>query len=338
MMGCEKVYSSWLKYSIYGGTSMDVVGIGETMVLFSPEANGAIRYARKFSSRCAGAETNTLIGLARLGHKTGWISKIGNDELGEFIITAIRGEGVDTSMVTRDSSAPTGIFFKGVVNEKDVRMYYYRKGSAASKMTCDDIDKQYISKAKYLYITGITPALSQSCYDSIFYAIKIAKENGVKIVFDPNIRYKLWDSTFARETILKLSSMADIVLPGLSEGKFVFGDKDYKLIARDFINNGASQVIIKLGEKGAYYISGDDQGLIPGVKIKNVVDPVGAGDGFAAGVLSGLLDGLSLKESISIGCTIGAIVTTVNGDIEGLPDRETLKNYMKSSNDNEINR
>jgi len=325
--------------SLWGGTNMDVVGIGETMVLFSPEENGAIRYARKFSSRCAGAETNALIGLAHLGHKTGWISRIGNDELGEFIITAIRGEGVDTSMVTRDLSAPTGIFFKGVVNEKDVRMYYYRKGSAASKMTCDNIDKQYISQAKYLLITGITPALSQTCYESIFYAVEIAKENGVKVVFDPNIRYKLWDSTYARETILKLSSMADIVLPGLSEGQFIFGDKDYKSIARDFINNGASQVIIKLGEKGAYYLSSNnDEGLVPGVKIKNVVDPVGAGDGFAAGVLSGLLDGLSLSESVSIGCAIGAIVTTVNGDIEGLPDRDTLKNYMSSSNDNEINR
>lgn len=317
---------------------MDVVGIGETMVLFTPEANGVIRYARKFSSRCAGAESNTLIGLARLGHKTGWISKIGNDELGEFIITSIRGEGVDTSMVLRDSSAPTGIFFKGVVNEKDTRMYYYRKGSAASKITCNNIDEQYIAQTKYLYITGITPALSQSCYDSIFYAVKIAKENNVKVVFDPNIRYKLWDDDYARETILKLSSIADIVLPGLSEGKFIFGDKDYEAIARDFINNGASQVIIKLGEKGAYYISGDDQGFVPAVKISRVADPVGAGDGFAAGVLSGLLDGLSLRESVAIGCAIGAIVSTVNGDIEGLPDRETLKHFIVSANDNEINR
>lgn len=317
---------------------MDIVGIGETMVLFTPEANGPIRCARKYSSRCAGAESNTLIGLARLGHKTGWISKIGNDDLGEFIISTIRGEGVDTSMVMRDSSAPTGIFFKGVMNEKDTRMYYYRKGSAASKMTCDDIDKQYISQAKYLYITGITPALSQSCYDSIFYAVKIAKENGVKVVFDPNIRYKLWNGDFARETILKLASISDIVLPGLSEGKFIFGDKEYKSIAKDFIKNGCSQVIIKLGAKGAYYLSNNDSGLVPGIKVSSVVDTVGAGDGFAAGVLSGLLDGQSLREAVSRGCAIGSIVTTVNGDIEGLPDRATLDYYISSSRDSEINR
>lgn len=317
---------------------MDVVGIGETMVLFSPKANGSIRYARDFSSRCAGAETNTLIGLSRLGHKTGWISKIGKDELGEFIISTVRGEGVDTSKVLCDSSASTGIFFKGVVNEKDTRMYYYRKGSAASKITSEDIDKQYILKAKYLYITGITPALSQSCYDSIFYAVEIARENGVKVVFDPNIRYKLWSGAYARETILKLAGMSDIVLPGLSEGKFVFGDKNYESIAQDFVDNGASKVIIKLGEKGAYYLSHDDRGVVPSVKISHVVDPVGAGDGFAAGVLSGLLDGLSLKESVSRGCAVGSIVTTVNGDIEGLPDRETLKYFVESSGYNEINR
>lgn len=316
---------------------MDIVSIGETMVLFSPEANASMRYARNYSSRCAGAETNTLIGLARLGHKVGWISKVGKDELGDFILGSVRGEGVDTSLVKRDLESPTGIFFKGIVNEKDIRMQYYRKGSAASRLSCEDIDEKYISQAKYLYITGITPALSNSCYESIFYSVKIAKENGVKVVFDPNIRYKLWDTDYAKETILKLAAMSDIVLPGLSEGIFIFGSKNYEEIAKDFIKNGASTVIIKLGEKGAYYLNESDHGLVPGLKVNHVVDPVGAGDGFAAGVLSGLLDGLSLRESVSMGCAIGAIVTTVNGDIEGLPDRETLKYYISAS-DNEINR
>jgi 2-dehydro-3-deoxygluconokinase len=317
---------------------MDVVSIGETMILFSPEANGAIRYADKFSARCAGAESNTLIGLARLGHETGWISKVGKDELGEMILKAVRGEGVDTSKVQYDPEAPTGIFFKGVMNERDTRVYYYRKGSAASNLSSGDVDEAYIAQAKYLYLTGITPALSASCYELVFHAIEIAKKNHVKIVFDPNIRYKLWDSSYAKKTILKISSLADIVLPGLSEGRFIFGDKPTEKIAEAFIENGAPQVIVKLGDKGAYYINGSDRGNVPGFKVKRVVDPVGAGDGFTAGVLSGLLDGVGFRKAVIRGAAIGAIVVTANGDIEGLPDRETLERFIRSSADNEIDR
>lgn len=318
---------------------MDVVGIGETMVLFTPQTNGLMRYARNFSSRFAGAETNTLIGLSRLGHKAGWISKLGKDEFGNYIISSVRGEGVDVSQVTKDESAPTGVFFKSILNERDIRIYYYRRGSAASKLTCENINEEYISKAKYLHITGITPALSKSCRDSIFYAVEVAKKNNVKVVFDPNIRYKLWkDEKDARETILKLSSMSDIVLPGIGEGKFLFGTDDYKSIGKAFTNGGAKLVIIKLGEKGAYYVMNGEEDIVPGFKVDNVIDPVGAGDGFAAGVLSGLLDGLSVKESIKRGCAVGAIVTTVNGDIEGLPDREMLKQYFNSSLKEEVRR
>jgi len=137
---------------------------------------------------------------------------------------------------------------------------------------------------------------------------------------------------------LKISSLADIVLPGLNEGRFIFGDQPAEKIAEAFIENGASQVIVKLGAKGAYYIDGNDRGMVSGFKVGRVVDPVGAGDGFTAGVLSGLLDGVGFREAVIRGAAIGAIVVTANGDIEGLPDRETLERFIRSSADNEIDR
>lgn len=318
---------------------MDVIGIGETMVLFTPQSNGLMRYARNFSSRFAGAETNTLIGLSRLGYKTGWISKVGKDEFGKYIVSSIRGEGVDVSQVTEDEYAPTGVFFKSILNEKNIKIYYYREGSAASKLTLSDISENYISKSKYLHVTGITPALSKECYDSIFYAVELAKRHNVKVVFDPNIRYKLWkDMNFAKKTIIKLANMSDIVLPGINEGKFLFGTDDYRKIGENFLNGGAKQVVIKLGARGAYYATPNEEDMVPGIKVDNVIDPIGAGDGFAAGVLSGLLDGFNFKKSVERGCIIGAIVTTVSGDIEGLPDREALMQYVISSDKDEVNR
>lgn len=315
---------------------MDVISIGETMVLFTPETKGQMRYARNFSSKIAGAETNTMIGLAKLGHKTGWISRVGKDEFGAYILSAVRGEGVDTSQVSFDENAPTGIFFKEMVNEESVRIHYYRKGSAASSLTPNHLSEEYIAKAKYLYLTGITPALSETCRETIFAAIEMAKHHGKKIVFDPNIRRKLWSDEDARKTILAIVEKADIVLPGVSEGEFLFGTDHYVQIADLLHQRGVETVVIKLGDKGAYLSTATEKRHVPGFQVKKVVDPVGAGDGFAAGFLSGLIDGLSLEESVQRACAIGAMVITVNGDIEGLPDREMLDSYIQSSSTDNV--
>lgn len=317
---------------------MDVVSIGETMVLFTPETQGQLRYVRNFSSKMAGAETNTLIGLAKLGHKTGWISRLGKDEFGAFVLSAVRAEGVDTSRMALDNNTSTGIFFKELMNEKNVRIYYYRKYSAASFLTPDNIDEEYIANSKYLYITGITPALSSSCRESIFYSIKIAKKHDVKVVVDPNVRRKLWSDEKARNTLLAIAKLTDIILPGISEGAFLVGTEDCERMAELFHQYGVGTVVIKRGEKGAYYSTSNEKGYVKSFKVEKVVDPVGAGDGFAAGLLSGLLDELTLKESVRRGCAIGAAVTTVNGDIEGLPDREILDSFMKSSHIENVSR
>ncbi|ALC89428.1 2-dehydro-3-deoxygluconokinase [Bacillus sp. FJAT-18017] len=312
---------------------MDVISLGESMVLFTPDTNGLMRYAHSFSSKIAGAETNTLIGLSRLGHQTGWISRVGNDEFGEKVLSAVRGEGVHTGEVRKDSEAPTGIYFKELVNETATRIHYYRKGSAASRLTPADISEDYIMSARYLYITGITPALSESCEVAIFHSIEVAKKHGVKVVFDPNIRRKLWGEEKARRTLLAIAEEADIVLPGIGEGEFLFGSTDYSEIASHFHQLGASIVVVKLGADGAYYSTDSDCGVVEGFKVKQVIDPVGAGDGFAAGFLSGLLDDIGLADAVKRGNAIGAIVTTVNGDIEGLPNRELLAGFLASSED-----
>jgi 2-dehydro-3-deoxygluconokinase len=315
---------------------MDVVSIGETMVLFTPHTQGQMRYARNFSSRIAGAETNTVIGLAKLGHQAGWISRVGKDEFGSVITSTVRGEGVDISQVSFDHEAQTGVFFKEVVNQKNVKIYYYRRNSAASYLTPSHIDEDYIAGSKYLYITGITPALSETCRDVIFYAIELAKKHNKKVVFDPNIRRKLWGDEEARNTLLAIAKQSDIVLPGINEGMFLFGVNDCEEMAESFLQIGVKNVVIKLGEKGAYYSTPLEKGYVEGFKVETIVDPVGAGDGFAAGFLSGVLDGLPYRESVKRGCAIGAMVATVSGDIEGLPNREMLNSFIQSSSEDDV--
>lgn len=303
---------------------MDVMTFGETMVLFTPHTSGPMRFAASFQKTIGGAESNVAIALSRLGHKVGWSGRLGRDEFGIYIRNFIRGEGVDTSDAAFDESHFTAVFFKEIRPIREPNIQYYRKGSAASMMVPSDINEDRLKEAKFLHITGITPALSHSCKETVFHAIKLAKKHHVKVVFDPNIRLKLWSREEARETLNLIAAQSDIVLPGLEEGLILTGREKPEEIASFFLEKGSHIVVIKLGEHGAYYDSGTDKGHVSGFKVNQIVDPIGAGDGFAAGFLSGLLRGWPLEESVRLGNRIGAYALTVAGDVEGYPYWEQI--------------
>lgn len=169
---------------------MDVITFGETMVLFNTSYVGPLRYASQFEKTIGGAESNVAIGLARLGHQVSWMSRLGNDEFGLFVRNFVRGEGVDTSRVVFDDDHPTAVFFKERHAAKEPKVYYYRRGSAASFMKPEDLDEEHIAKAKFMHLTGITPALSPSCRQTVYRAIELARAYGLTVVFDPNILVK----------------------------------------------------------------------------------------------------------------------------------------------------
>lgn len=313
----------------------ELVTIGETMGIFEANLDGPLRYVQNFSKRFGGAESNVAIGVARLGHSAGWISQVGNDEFGKYLVSSIRGEGVDTSRVITTSKAATGLYIKERIREGSSQVYYYRSGSAASLLTAEDIDWDYVKHARILHLTGITPFLSNNCMELVFEAIRVAKNNNVMISFDPNLRFKLMEGhPNAREIVMEIARESDIFMPGLDEAEWLMGTREYDKIAEHLLKSGVSQIAIKNGEIGTYYVSKfEGCGFSPSIKVDRVIDPIGAGDGFAAGLLSGILEGMSLKESVELGATIGAMVVTVRGDIEGLPDREAIAGFMKNNRD-----
>lgn len=298
---------------------MDVVTLGETMVLFTPESVGSFCYAGKFDRTIGGAESNVAIALSRLGHQVGWVSRLGEDDFGLYVRNFIRGEGVDTSEVRFDKNYQTAVFFKERKNGDEPKVFYYRKNSAASYMTPSDLNEEYIAKAKFLHITGITPALSESCKATIYHAIKLAKKHNVKIVFDPNIRLKLWSKEEAGKVLKDIAALCDVVLPGIEEGCILTGEDSPEKIAEKLLEGETETVVIKLGKKGAYFATKKEQGYVEGQVVKNLVDPIGAGDGFAAGFLSGLIHQLSVRESVEFANKVAAFALTVVGDVEGYP-------------------
>lgn len=307
---------------------MDVVTFGETMVLFNPETQGPLRYVGTFTKSIGGAESNVAIALARLGHKAGWFSKLGGDEFGRYIKSTIMGEEVDVSRVKKDDTRTTGILFKERFSTVNPNVYYYRKGSAASHMTVEDLDMDYICSAKILHVTGISLALSEDVREAVFHAVKEARKRGVIISFDPNIRLKLWSKEEAREHILALARLSDILFPGKDEAELLLGTDEPQEVCRLFQEMGVKTVALKLGKSGCYVKNEQEEGFVSGYTVDQPVDTVGAGDGYAAGFLSGYLDNLSLIECAKRANAVGAMATLVKGDMEGFPYRDQVEIFM----------
>lgn len=309
---------------------LDIVTIGETMVAFMPTEPEFIRYAPLFSKRTAGAESNVAIGAAKLGMKSGWISKLGNDEFGEFILRELRGEGVDTSQVIRSDSYPTGIMFKQFASGSETSVFYYRRGSAASSMTLKDIPHDYVAQSKILYLSGITPALSPECRKTAFEIVRVAREAGVMVCFDPNIRLKLWSKEEAKDCLTGLLHQSDIVLIGQDEAQMLLGETEPKRIVTALRGANVKKIAVKQGAKGAVVADETAVVQISSYPVQ-VVDNIGAGDAFSAGFLCGLLEKKTIRECGEMGCMMGALAVSSRGDVEGLPNREQLERYLNNS-------
>ncbi|WP_378953902.1 sugar kinase [Pelosinus sp. sgz500959] len=311
----------------------EIITIGESMVMLIADQGDPLEFVSSFSRHVAGAESNVAIGLARLGHQSGWISSIGNDPFGTYIRNSIRGEGVDTSAVVTSTVHPTGLLVKERNDAGDPAVYYYRRHSAASYFSPDMLQESYFENGKIFHITGIFPALSATSKETLFAAIKMAKSRGMLISFDPNIRLKLWTAEEAKTTLLEIAALSDLILPGLHEAELLVGTTEWEKVSAFFHEKGNRFVIMKNGAEGAYYSIREEDGSITtgyeeGFKVSKVVDTVGAGDGFAVGVLSAMHEGLSFGQAVKRGNAIGSMAVMVRGDSDGYPTRKKLEAYL----------
>ncbi|GAB3652147.1 sugar kinase [Ramlibacter alkalitolerans] len=305
----------------------DVVTFGEMMQMFVAETPGPLESVVRFAKRTAGAETNFAIGMARLGLRVGWASRLGTDSMGRYLLSEMQREGVDCSRVVCDGAQRTGFQFKGRVTDgSDPPVEYHRKGSAASQMGPADVDEAWLRSARHLHATGVFPAISASARAAAQKSLAVMRAAGGTISFDPNLRPSLWASADEmRREINALAAQADWVLPGLEEGRFLTGEATPEGIARYYRERGARLVTVKLGPEGAYYDGVEGSGHVAGFPVREVVDTVGAGDGFAVGVVSALLEGRTVPEAVRRGAWIGARAVQVLGDTEGLPTRAELE-------------
>lgn len=296
-----------------------VVTLGECMALVYPDQPVTLDQASNLKLDLAGAESNLCIALSRLGITSRFITRVGMDPFGAKLRQVLDAEGVLTDGLIDDDLAPSGLFFREHLSDGRRRIYYYRKNSAASRMSDTDLRSEWFEGTRIVHLTGITPALSESCAAACRRAMALARGHGCLISFDPNYRAPLWSSDEARRKLAHFFEAADIILLGDEDARAVLGFDEVKRVLDQLTRDEKVSVVYKLGARGAAArIKGTDY-HVPAWPARQVVDPVGAGDGFNAGFLAGLLRGWSAGDSLTLAARIGSAAVEVMGDYAGYP-------------------
>nr|BBH85681.1 carbohydrate kinase [Thermosporothrix sp. COM3] len=301
----------------------EVVTLGECMAVLYPSEPIPLAQAGQLALDIAGAEANLSIGLSRLGHRVRFISRVGNDPFGQRIRSTLAAEGVQTDAIITDEQAPTGVFFREWLPDGLRRVFYYRRFSAASRLAPEHLHRELFEGARLVHLTGITPALSQSCAEAVAYAVELAQEAGALVVFDPNYRAPLWEPEHARAVLLPLLRRADIILMSHEDAAAVLGVEEVEEVRKVAETFRAQVTVLRRAEQGACAFFGSTCISVPAHPVAQVVDPVGAGDGFNAGFLAGWLRGYSLQEALQLGTRVGAAIVAELGDYAGFRGEET---------------
>nr|WP_262041605.1 sugar kinase [Streptomyces sp. Isolate_219] len=324
---------------------VDVVCLGESMVTFLPRLPGRLADVPSFDRAIGGAESNVACTLARTGHTTRWISRVGTDGFGDHLLTAIADCGVDVAHVRRDPLRPTGVYFRtaGDRATDTHEVAYYRAGSAASAMTADGLDPAALRAGRILHLSGITAALSADCL-GLLQELTARRPGRPLLSFDVNYRPGLWRDTAQARVLLDLARGADLVFVGDDEARDAWGLHGPRAISRALPE--PQLLVVKQGRAGATVFRrtgepdfrhtaepdfrhtaepgghhDDDTGtFVPALNV-DLVAATGAGDAFAAGFLSATLRGLPDRDRLRHGHLWAAAALTVPGDLATPPSR-----------------
>jgi 2-dehydro-3-deoxygluconokinase len=297
----------------------EVVTCGESMVVLCPAPPLTLAEAGQVSVTVGGAESNVAMCLAALGHHAAWVSRVGADPFGERVVRHIAAAGVDVGLVVTDPDAPTGVYFKDP-RAAGTRVHYYRAGSAASRLDPGALAEPRLRGTRLLHLSGITPALSGTCRDLVVDALVRRRVPDALVSFDVNYRPALWPVTRAAPVLRRLADAADVVFVGRDEAETLWGTDDPAAVRR--LLPHPELVVVKDGAIGATALSRTGESAsVPSPRV-GVVEPVGAGDAFAAGYLSALLRGLGPVPALRLGHLVAAHALVSAGDNAVLPARD----------------
>ena len=301
----------------------DIVALGEPMIEFNEEPDG--RYLQGFG----GDTSNAAIAAARLGGSTRYLTLLGQDRFGDALMALWRHEAVDTSFIGRHPTAPTAVYF---VNHSAAghSFTYLRAGSAASCMTPTDVPEAAIRDARFLHVSAVSQAISQSARETVGHSIDAAGRQGCLLSYDTNLRLRLWPLEVARPAIEATAKRAHILKTSIDDAQTLTGLSAADAVADLYLGYGAKIVVVTLGSGGALVATAEDRKRLGAHKVE-CVDATGAGDAFAGALLAFLVHGLGPFEAAHLANAAAALATTGYGAVAPLPDRASVERLLASS-------
>lgn len=303
----------------------EIVAIGEPMIEFNQTQANARDYLQGFG----GDTSNFCVAAARQGGKVGYITRLGDDAFGRSFLDLWRSEGVDTSGVATDREAHTGVYFV-THDERGHAFSYLRRGSAASRLSPANLPLDVIGRARYLHVSGISQAISESACDAVLAALEHAKREGIAVTFDLNVRLKLWPLARAKAIIDATVRYADYLLPSLEDAQTLTGLSDPETIVRHYLALGPRTVCLKLGGDGVLVAQGESRVRIEGHKV-DVVDATGAGDCFDGAFVARLAAGDSAEAAARYANAAAALSTQGYGAVEPIPRPHDVRAMQSAS-------
>lgn len=306
---------------VSGVASLDLVSLGECMVEFSGQ--GTLGESPHFSKSFGGDALNCLVAATRLGSKTGFITRVGSDPFKDYLLGNWEEEEIDLSQV-RVVEGFNGIYFISLGKAGQREFFYYRQGSAASKLSPEDLPEDIISRCRIFFSSGISQAISSSCREAVLAGYKMARRHGRMVAYDPNFRARLWPADEARKGLEEVVELINIALPSFpEESEALLGLRTPEEVIDYFWAKGVEIVAVKKGQKGATIGQGGKIVELPLYETE-VVDTTGAGDAFNGAFLHGLAGGLDPFSSGILANIVAGLSVTGRGAIAALPRREEV--------------
>jgi 2-dehydro-3-deoxygluconokinase len=297
--------------------------LGEAMVLLSPTRTGPLRHATSLSVGTGGAEANVAIGVCRLGDHADWVGRVGADELGDLVVSRLRGEGVGVRDVVRDPGAPTSLMIREQRTSDTAAVHYYRRGGPGSRLSPADVPAELVERADVVHLSGITAGLSAGALATLHAVVDAAAGHGTTVSLDINYRRALWSPDAAAPALRGLAERCHVLFAGQDEAELLGFTGSALEQGRGILALGPLEVVVKRGAAGATAVTPTETIEMPAITV-TAVDTVGAGDAFVAGHLHGLMDGAGLAERLRLGVRCGAVVASTQGDWEGFPSTREL--------------
>ncbi|MGN1134208.1 MAG: carbohydrate kinase family protein [Oscillospiraceae bacterium] len=314
----------------------DVTALGEMLIDFTMQGRNQ-QGQRVFAQNAGGAPANVAAAIAKLGAKTAFIGKAGNDMHGRFLKETLESCGIDNSGFSLSSEYFTTLAFVDVKADGEREFSFARNHGADKMLSEKDIPLELISNSRILHIGSIS-LTDEPCRSATLYAVKNAKENGVIVSYDPNYRASLWNSeSEAVKQMRSMISYADVMKISEEETILLTGESDYEKAADILLEQGVKLAAITLGKTGAYVKNKNGGKIVKGFKNK-ALDATGAGDAFWGGFLFCLAKSGESPETVTLedavyfadfGNAVASVCVEKYGAIPAMPTMEQVKNKMK---------